>query len=682
MNGEKLHGLFYKNCNLYVGEYILPDDIKNDDVEGGSIKNEIKKKKTHINNNDNNNNNNNNNNNGNNNNIDCNYSKDTNNEEKKNSYKQMYTANDKEYNIEMNKDISFNQPNQENFNIIFHGEGKYIKKNEFFVGNFENNNYRKGIWVKYKNIHNLFYFMNIHEILLKEEDNNMNDTKSCLDNFQKLLYVPLKDINIYIGEFDGNMFNGFSLYLFYPLIYVGYFINNSMHGYGYIFYIQSPCQNNKNIYKLNHIFGPHNLYDFLFTTGIERENKTNQPTMVYNKNVVDNKNTVDKQKTLEKKEQISSHNVDTQNINNNSKNQIHFKIYKTLEEMINQRNVDLKEKKKRNLVEEGKQSKTTCYNLINKIERDIYKTFKLNISKKKKINKIKKILYENEEENIHNIFNHICYENLLFKGYFYNNHFSNNKKEQILYRKLFIHRYKNMITEKINNIQTNIMNDHNYKCDDLILENNVLFVIQKNNTNKDKKKMNYTNKDKEDNKNNNFISNKEDEKNDIHHDFCNDDNFKIMTDNIEDEKEEKLKFELFKNIIDINLLKYIFQLPSNNNSNMEYSIDIIIDKKKIIKYKNKIKEFQMDINLLETATLNLNGYYQLIIIKLKCKGDHTFHFITNNSNIPSVYKIKIFLISSDKSSIIKYNIFHLTYILVYTRTLDKKTKVKLKKKKN
>lgn len=161
---------------------------------------------------------------------------------------------------------------------------------------------------------------------------------------------------------------------------------------------------------------------------------------------------------------------------------------------------------------------------------------------------------------------------------------------------------------------------------DLILENNVLFVIQKNNTNKDKKKMNYTNKDKEDNKNNNFISNKEDEKNDIHHDFCNDDNFKIMTDNIEDEKEEKLKFELFKNIIDINLLKYIFQLPSNNNSNMEYSIDIIIDKKKIIKYKNKIKEFQMDINLLETATLNLNGYYQLIIIKLKCKGDRSSSF--------------------------------------------------------
>ncbi|SOV15905.1 conserved Plasmodium protein, unknown function [Plasmodium sp. gorilla clade G2] len=681
MNGEKLHGLFYRDCNLYVGEYILPDHIKNENIEDGKVKNEIKKKKAHINNSSNNNNNNNNNNNDNNN--ECSYSKDTNNEEKKNSYKQIYTSNDKEHNTEMNKNISFNQPKEENFNIIFDGEGKYIKKNEFFVGKFENNNYRKGIWVKYKNIHNLFYFMNIHEILLKGEDNNKNDTKSSLDNFQKLLYVPLKDINIYIGEFDRNMFNGFSLYLFYPLIYVGYFINNSMHGYGYIFYIQSTSQNNKNFNKLNHIFNPYKLYDFLFTTGVERENKTNTQIMVNKKNTVDNTNVVDKQKSLHKEEQIS-HNVDTQNINNNSKNEILFKIYKTLEEMINERNIDLKDKKniKSNLVEEEKQRKTTCYNLINKIERDIYKTFKLNISKKKKINKIKKILYNNEEENIHNIFNHICYENLLFKGYFYNNHFSNNKKEQILYKELFIHTYKNMITEKINNIQTNIMNNDNYKCDELILENNILFVIEKNNTNKDKKKMNYTNKDNEDNKNNNVIANKENEKNDVHqNDYCNDSNIKIMTDNIEDQK-EKLKFELFKNIIDINLLKYIFQLSSDHNNNIEYLIDIIIDKKKIIKYKNKINEFQTDINLLQTATLNLNGYYQLIILKLKCKGDHIFQFITNNCNIPNVYKIKIFLISSDKSSIIKYNIFHLNYILVYTRTLDKKTKVKLKKKKN
>ncbi|CRH00221.1 conserved Plasmodium protein, unknown function [Plasmodium relictum] len=608
-------GLFYKDCNLYIGEYILQDKIqKEDNLE--KSKDDISKKKN-----------------------------DLPKEISKNIYdeKDLYKSNKKNEEIDKEKN---NNDNKNDSNIIFHGYGKYIKKNEIFVGVFEKNAYRKGIWIKYKNIHNLFFYMNIHEMILKEEK-NIN-----IENFKNLLYLPLKEINIYIGEFDDNMFNGFSLYYFYPFLYVGYFINNSMTGYGYIFHISSL--NEINYSKKNNIFSYSNLFNYLFV----REMKSEKSTNVKDSKKKNEKNKLEEESVAEIKSvnERKNEKIDIQNNKNsddikdseddNLQRKLLFdRIYEQLEKMVKE--INYKESNDNKSEKEKNKDKN---NLIDKIEKDIYKNLKLNIKKKNRINKIKKILQENKKENFFDIFNYITYDNLFFKGFFYKNKFSNNDKEQTIYKNMFIQLYKDNIISKIEMIRNNILND--LKPDDIhISEHNDLYVFEK------KRKIILKKK-------------KTDIKNEVRYDIRN---------NINEDIKENLIYENLKNLVDWTILKNIFELTLKNN--IEYFIDVITDEK-IFKYKNKFRELNIEEKYLNKATLNLNGYFQLVILNFKCKGEILFNLNTSKCNFQNIYKIKIFLVSSDKSSIIKYNTFNLYYIFVYVRNLDKKNKNKIKKKKN
>ncbi|CRG96400.1 conserved Plasmodium protein, unknown function [Plasmodium gallinaceum] len=626
---EVMSGFFYKDCNLYVGEYIQLNEVKKeDDLE--KSKDEINKKKI-----------------------------DLRKEISKNIYDEKNLNKSNKKSEENDKEKNDNNDNINDNNIIFHGNGKYIKKNEIFVGFFENNMYRKGIWVKYKNIHNLFFYMNIHEMILKE------GKSENIENFKNLLYLPLKEINIYIGEFDNNMFNGFSLYYFYPFLYVGYFVNNLMNGYGYIFFIESV--NKTNYSKKNCLFSYNVLFDYLFERDIinekenekEKENKKEKEKEKEKENENENENEKNRNKEkvkesgIEKingvnekksekinlqKDKISCDINDSTGDDNLKRKLLFQNVYEKLEIMMKE--THYKENNNRD-------------NLIDKIEKDIYKNMKLHIKKKNRINKIKKILNENEKENFFDIFNYITYDNLVFKGFFYNNKFSNNANEQILYKNMFIQLYKSNIINKIDKIKNNILIDS--KSEDLhISEHHNFYALEK------KKKILLKKK-------------KTDIKTQVKYDIKNN-----VKEDIKDLK-ENLKFENFKNIIDWTLLKNIFELTLNNN--IEYIIDIVTDEK-IFKYKNKFKDLNIEEKYLNEATLNLNGYYQLVVLNFKCKSEIPFNLNTNKSNFQNIYKIKIFLISSDKSSIINYNTFNLYYIFVYVRSLDKKSKNKIKKKKN
>ncbi|KAI4838468.1 hypothetical protein MKS88_002948 [Plasmodium brasilianum] len=720
---QKVHkGFLYKDCVLYVGEYVVSDDTA-DEIIVDNTKDELGKKKndiggeitkeqweeTKV--------------------YRLNKKKEENKKEKrgKNDNKEKNEKRDEEkddivvHKNEDNNECNIYSDNKRNNyrddhknedekgrRIILEGPGKYIKQNEIFVGNFEKNEYRKGIWVKYRNIHNLFFYMNIYDMMLKENrvHEKHQKKKIDMDNFKNLLYVPLKEVNIYIGEFDNNMFNGFSFYYFYPFLYIGYFVNNLMNGYGYMFYIASVKEEKdrmeKKKEKKENIFATYSLFDFLFVNGTKNEKgitrvvdtkwseelvkKEGGLTVDIDVDVdttVDNAvvNAVDvvgegkngKQKLQNGKNKNSAHKTLKPKEKDNIKDKLLFRTYEKIEKMIKEKN-ELRKK-----IREEMNGKSSSINLIDKIEKNIFKNFKLQIKKDNKIKRIKKFLNENEKVNIFDIFKYISYDNLFFKGYFYNNHFSSNTNEQEIYKTIFLELYKDSIIKKIEVIKRNVING--VSDDDLLISNqNALYILEKRKrsiegdeyaTKEDGKSVfadNAQGEGKIGTQSGGKLNAKENAKD-------------VNEGTKEGIQNENFKQEYFKDIIDFNLLKNIFE--STSHSNINYSVEVVTDKE-FLKYKIKCNELikKMDEgreNCLDKVNLNLNGYYQLVVLNFKCKDETSFNLNINKCNIQNIHKIKMFFISSDKSSIIKYNAFHLHYIFVYIRSAEKKGKNKLKK---
>ncbi|KEG02282.1 conserved Plasmodium protein, unknown function [Plasmodium vinckei vinckei] len=619
-------GLFYRDYTLYVGEYVVGDETKTD--------------------------------------------KDVLEENKGTPYKingETYTSkeNEKKENTIIEKKINEKKNGYDNYKtkeegancceikehlIILQGNGKYIKHNEIYTGIFIKNEYRNGIWVKYKNIHNLFVYMNLYDDIINKYNDN-NTKQNGVENLKNFLYVPLKEVNIYIGEFDNNMFNGFSLYYFYPFLYIGYFVNNSMNGHGYMFYVPSISDDDfiSCPRKKNNIFFSSNYFSFLSI-----ESCNNQNSYINNLN--------NKEKTKFQNEEIHCKNV-PENNNNTASHNLLYNVYERIENII-------KKKKSTNLESQNEKNISSIYEqdmkivqkdkeayFIEKMEEDIFKDFKLKIRRKNKLYKIKKIFDENKKENIFDILKYISHDNLIFQGYFYNGTYSTNLKRQIVHKKKFVELYKNKFVQKIEDIQKDIINGLPH--DDLnINKYNSLYIFENKTKNSDLPFVNNTKAHLK------GVDNEEKE------------HIGKPIDN------EDILSQTFVNIIDLNLVKQIFELI--NDKNIAYNVEIVTDKK-IFKYINIFNELNNNdekTNYFNKCTLNLTGYYQLVVLNFKCKPEKIINLCTSKENIQSVYKIKMFLISSDKSSIIKYNAFDLFYIFVYIKNSDKKNKNKnLKKKK-
>ncbi|GAW81115.1 hypothetical protein, conserved [Plasmodium gonderi] len=773
MCDKALKGCFYKNCTLYVGEYILSEELRNDEILDGNVI-DLDVKKNDL--------------------LQGGEKKVTNKLSKKDEvYREIlgmgkneesndYIRKDNSgYDHGANDKIEEKEKYKGGRGLIFHGKGKYIKANEMFVGDFENNKYRKGIWVKYKNIHNLFYYMNIHHMMCKE---NNEIKQKYTKNFRNFLYVPLREVNIYIGEFHNNMFNGFSLYYFYPFLYVGYFINNLMNGYGYMFYINSVHETVGSERKKENIVISNNLFDFSFLPdGKKKEKKKNINNSEQvrkggkeGKLHVPNEKNVDGVKNCLGKEDICKGLL--------------FNVYKKLESMIKNENRFCKGEEDdhqggENIlgdnIKQGNRDMKIDHpsrepNIIEELKKDVFKNFKLQISRKNKINRIKKFLNENEKQNFFDIFKYISYEHLIFQGYFYNNHFSSTTGKQELYKNLFIQMYEQIIIKKINSFRNNIVKGM-IPQDLCINEDTILYVLEKEEEKKKKfpdvvkehsdSQMGTTN-DTPNNEQIHLVDEKTDREQ--YHkvrdkSLCNvnvrygrtqdgktqdgkiqdgkiqdgkiqdgktqdgktqdgkiqdgkiqdgktqdgktqdgktqdgktqdgkTQDGKIQDGKIQDGKIQDGKIqdgktlsrnmtnERYRDIVDLNLLRHMFEATEDNN--VEYGIEVVKDNK-ILKYMSRCDELKMDgeKNYLDKATLNLNGHYQLVVINIKCKEDKSLNLNTNKCNIQNIYKIKMFLISSDKSSIITHNMFFLYYIHVYIRNPVKKEKTKIRKKKN
>ncbi|ETB57594.1 hypothetical protein YYC_04447 [Plasmodium yoelii 17X] len=626
-------GLFYRDYALYVGEYIVCDEGNRDkDIleenkgtpskisgETNTSKGNEKKENIII---------------------------EKKIDEKKNGYDNYKTKEESEKCCEIKEQL-----------IILQGNGKYIKHNEIYTGLFIKNEYRNGIWVKYKNIHNLFVYMNLYDdVINKYNDNNIKQNR--VEKLKNFLYVPLKEVNIYIGEFDNNMFNGFSLYYFYPFLYIGYFVNNSMNGYGYMFYVPSISDDDFICCpgKKNNIFFSNNYFSFL-----SLESCNSQNSYINNLN--------NKEKTKLQSGEVHCNHI-PENNNNTASHNLLYNVYERIENIIKKkRNTNLGSPNEQNIstIDEQNISSIDEQNMkivqknkeayfIEKIEEDIFKNFKLKIRRKNKLYKIKKIFDENKKENIFDILKYISHDNLIFQGYFYNGTYSTHLKRQILYKKKFLELYKNKFVQKIEAIQKDILNGLSH--DDLnINKYNSLYIFENKTKNNDLPLPNNTKA---------YLKGVDtEEKEGISKPIENED---ILS-------------QTFVNIIDLNLVKHIFELI--NDKNIEYNVEIVTDKK-IFKYKNIFNELNINdekTNYFNKCTLNLTGYYQLVVLNFKCKSEKTINLCTSKENIQSVYKIKMFLISSDKSSIIKYNTFDLFYIFVYIKTSDKKIKNKNVKKK-
>lgn len=609
-------GLFYRDYTLYVGEYIVYDEAKRDK----DILEETKGSPSKIS--------------GETNTSKGNEKKENIIIEKKNGYDNYKTKGEGEKHYEIKEQL-----------IILQGNGKYIKHNEIYTGLFIKNEYRNGIWVKYKNIHNLFVYMNLYDDIINK--NNGNNTKqNGVRNLKNCLYVPLKEVNIYIGEFDNNMFNGFSLYYFYPFLYIGYFVNNSMNGYGYMFYVPSISDDDFICCsgKKNNIFFSSNYFSFL-----SLETCNSQNSYINNLN--------NKEKPKLQSGETHCNNM-PENNNNTASHNLLYNVYEKIENIIKKkRNTNLKSQNEKNIssIDEYNmkivQKNKEAY-FIEKIEEDIFKDFKLKIRRKNKLYKIKKIFDENKKGNIFDILKYISHDNLIFQGYFYNGTYSTHLKRQILHKKKFLELYKNKFVQKIEAIQKDILNGLSH--DDLnINKYNSLYIFEKKTKNND---IPFPNNTKA-----HLKGGDTEEKERIDKPI---DNADILS-------------QTFANIIDLNLVKHIFELI--NDKSIEYNVEIVTDKK-IFKYKTIFNELNINdekTNYFNKCTLNLSGYYQLVVLNFKCKSEKTINLCTSKENIQSVYKIKMFLISSDKSSIIKYNTFDLFYIFIYIKTSDKKSKNKM-----
>ncbi|SBT35613.1 conserved Plasmodium protein, unknown function [Plasmodium ovale wallikeri] len=634
---DVLRGVFYRDCSLYVGEYILSSDRpketlfplnkdelgkKRNDLQSAISKEKVEKKVNRL------------------------------------TKREEIEKENKEQNVDL--------PERD---IIFQGKGKYIKQDEIFAGVFQNNQYRNGIWVKYKNMHNLFFYMNIYNEMDGKKDLATGENS---ENFTNFLYVPLKEVNIYIGEFDNNMFNGFGLYFFHPFLYVGYFVNNLMNGYGYIFYISSVSERKEEgLSSKNNTTSSNSMFDFLFAQS--RERKTDMNEGVVKRDSIDEKTFWKDGKDTKCFEKQTRGDV--------TKKNLLLSVYEKLERIVNGRDeFDRREETKAfpqigesekgetswkditsaKDVDKGKgtfpEKDVVLANLVHKIEEDMYKNVKLQVKRKKRMKKIKRFFEKNEKENLFDILKYICYDNIFVEGYFYNGTFSSNVNKQELNKKRFIKMYKNSIVDKIDDIKNNILRGMIH--DDLkINEHNTLYIL-----NKRKKDPN--------------IEGDNDTSRDAKQEYSPND---ITTWNTH--IKEDTPCESFKGVIDLTMLKYIFELT--NECYIEYSVEVVTDKK-ILKYMNMYKALNIpeEENNLNRATLHLNGYHQLVVLNVKSKGETSFDLTTSKCNITNVSKIKMFLISSDKSSLIKYNTFFLCYVFAYTTNIDRKNKVKAKKKRN
>ncbi|ANQ08439.1 Uncharacterized protein PCOAH_00026890 [Plasmodium coatneyi] len=656
MSDKTLRGCFYRDCTLYVGEYILEDEPSHGEAlpESGATLNKGKHgnkkgcKKGDTN-------------------------EDPHGDTSDSAGKGITTDNN-------TLDSNSGQEGSPGRGIIFHGQGKYIRANEIFAGHFQNGNYRKGIWIKYKNIHNLFYYMNIHHALSRDKDSIIQGSTKNLKNF---LYVPLKEVNIYIGEFDKNMFNGFGVYYFYPFLYVGYFINNTMDGYGYMF-----CANHvgekygEGAKEEDNASGTiNNLFDFLFVRG--------------EKGGITNRSAEKPKGEKDAKVVVQSENRDEETIGEetSSPGGLLLQVYEKLEKMMKEGEAGLREEP--HMIEEPPMCMQPGHapptgNLVEKLKRDIFKNFKMQTSRKNKVNKIKKFLQENERENIFDIFKLISYEHLLYQGYFHKNNFLSTPEEQILHRSLFLQMYVEMFIEKVNSFRRNLA--EGVEPQDLCINgDNVLYVLERKQktpegettqggaiVNAGAVPIATANNDRSDVREEpkEIVPREEAKKSSV---FNPDVREGIPQGN--STPNTSLPNEHYRDIIDLNLLKRIFEATADDN--VDYAVEVVTDKK-LLKYKRIFAGLKTDkeINHLDKATLHLNGYYQLVVINIKCRDDTSFSLNTNQCNIQNIYKIKMFLISSTQSSIIRYNKFFLYYIYVYVKNSDKKGgKGKVRKKK-
>ncbi|SBS83877.1 conserved Plasmodium protein, unknown function [Plasmodium ovale] len=641
---DVLRGVFYRDCSLYVGEYILSSDRSKEPLfplnkdELGKMRNDLQSEIS-----------------------------------KEKVEKKVNRLTKREEIEKENKEQNADLPERD---IIFQGKGKYIKQDEIFAGVFQNNQYRNGIWVKYKNMHNLFFYMNVYNEMdgkkgaVKEVAKGVAKGENS-ENFTNFLYVPLKEVNIYIGEFDNNMFNGFGLYFFHPFLYVGYFVNNLMNGYGYIFYISSVSERKEEgISSKNNIASSNNMFDFLFAQN--RERKTDMNEGVVKRDSIDEKTFWKDGKDTKCFEKQTSGEV--------TKKNLLLSVYKKLERIVNGRDEFDRREETRAFTQVGASGKeetswknitsandvTTrkgtfpekdvLANLVKKVEEDMYKNVKLQVKRKNQMKKIKRFFEKNEKENLFDILKYISYENIFVEGYFYNGTFSSNVNKQELNKKRFIDMYKNSIVKKMDDIKNSILRGMIH--DDLkINEHNTLYIL-----NKRKKEPN--------------IEGDNDTSRDAKQEYSSND---ITTWNTH--IKEDTPNESFRGVIDLTMLKDIFELT--NESHIDYSVEVVTDKK-ILKYMNTYKALNIpeEENNLSRATLHLNGYHQLVVLNVKSKGETSFDLTTSKCNITNVNKIKMFLISSDKSSLIKYSTFFLCYVFAYTTNIDKKNKVKAKKKRN
>lgn len=643
MSELKNNGVFFNRCILYFGEYYLSTDL-NAHVVNSKETNSIDVLNRNV---------------------------------EKEGTLRGNTIRTKEENEEHNDEDSIVK------GVIFHGNGKYIKRDEMFCGRFENNQYRSGLWMKYKNIHNLFFYMRMHEMLLKENKGSNELLAESIDPFKHFLFIPLKEVNIYLGEFENNMFNGLGIYYVHPFLYIGYFLDNQMNGYGYMFYIPSIQKGNVSQLNNDHtnvLFREKNLSRFLFK---DSKRKDEIKSML----------------KLQEKEKDSV--VDNTTIKKDHTN-LDYSFFREIYEKLKKLRED-KYTLDGNTKETIKSSteKRKDIRIIDKLEKEIYNNFKLRIRKSKKIKKLKEFFneYKGEglgvQENFLDIFNCITYSNLIFKGFFYQNRFSTKSSLQLLHKEKFIQLYERKIVDRIEEIKNDILKNIQPMISQVVpnetnksqtvqtsiddKDTNLGFVNPSNAHNEsdemsksglqiskecefyliEKKKSVSLNKKKEDIK-------------------CNDIPEDPKKTELKEEQEfpKELKYEYLKDVINWDLLKTLLELTTKNS--VEYFIRVVTNEK-IIKYKNHFQELKTESNKIRQATINLNGYHQLVIIIIKCKNEISLN--TVKGTFLNVSKIKLFLISSNTSSIIQYNSFNLYYILVYVKNLEKKNKAKIVKKK-
>ncbi|KJP90240.1 hypothetical protein AK88_00088 [Plasmodium fragile] len=675
MSEQTLRGCFYRDCTLYVGEYILEDEPSHDEAlaESGSTFNKEKNgsKKGDTNGN-------------------------PHGETNDDAGKGMTIVNNA-----IDNDAAANNASADNSGpegppgkgIMFHGQGKYIRANEMFVGHFQNGNYRKGIWIKYKNIHNLFYYMNIHHALSRDKD---SIKQGSTPNIKNLLYVPLKEVNIYIGEFYNNMFNGFGVYYFYPFLYVGYFINNTMNGYGYMFCVNSVGETfgEEATEEDNTRSTTNNLFDFLFVRSEKRG--------IRNRSAEKGKGEKDNKAVVQTRESKNRGGETIEEETSNAGGPL-LRVYEKLEKIMEGEAVLGEEAKK---VEKpplydhlGSAHRTG--NLLEKLKRDVFKNFKLQMRRKNKVKKIKKFLHQNERENIFDIFKLISYEHLLYQGYFHENNFLSTSDEQILHRSLFLQMYVDMIIEKVNSFRRNLV--EGVDPQDLCINGeNVLYVLERKKKTPEGEERahgvsivgagaitNVVANSSADTRNDAANNKRSDVREETKESASREDacNASVCSPDVNEgippggsTPNASLSNEHYRDIIDLNLLKRMFGATADDN--VDYSVEVVTDKK-LLKYKNTFAglKTEKEKNHLDKASLNLNGHYQLVVVNIKCRDDTSFSLNINQCNIQNIYKIKMFLISSTQSSIIMYNKFFLYYIYVYVKNSDTKGKGKVRKKK-